>query len=90
VAIAICPWAAVAGVGLSSIDLVSGDGDAQAARRRLEKELPASSPGAPVRSALLRSPFHGGDGPTAAASGIFESEHNERKEYAVAWSQPAR
>jgi hypothetical protein len=90
VAIAICPWAAVAGVGLSSIDLVSGDGDAEAARRRLEKELPASTPGAPVRSALLRSPFHGGDGPTAAASGTFESEHNERKEYAVAWSQPAR
>jgi acyl transferase domain-containing protein len=89
VAIAVCPWAAVAGVDLPAIDLVPADGDA-AARQRLEKELAASTPGTTVLSALLRSPFHAGDGPTAAASGTFESEHNERKEYAVAWSQPAR
>jgi acyl transferase domain-containing protein len=92
VAIAVCPWAAVAGVGLPAIDLVSAEGDAEAARRRLEEELAASTPGATVHSALLYSPFHAGDGPTTATStiGTNESEHNERKEYAVAWSQPAR
>jgi hypothetical protein len=93
VAIAVCPWAAVAGVDLPAIDLVpvDGDGDAEEARRRLEKEVAASAPpGAAVRSALLRSPFHAGEGPTAGEGGTVESEHDERKEYAVAWSQPAR
>jgi hypothetical protein len=89
VAIAVCPWAAVAGVGLSRIDLVSGDGEAEASRRRLERESAATTPGGSVRSLLLRSPFHGGDVPSATIGGTFESEHNERKEYAVAWSQPA-
>jgi hypothetical protein len=86
----VCPWAAVAGVGLAGIHLLSGNGDAEAARLGVEREVAASAPGAPVLSALLRSPFHTGDGPTAAPSGPFESEHNERKEYAVAWSQSAR
>jgi hypothetical protein len=89
VALDVCPWAAVAGVDLAAIDLVPGDGNAEAARRRLEKELAASTPGATVVSALLRSPFHADGGPTAAAGGVFESKHHERKEYAVAWSQPA-
>jgi hypothetical protein len=91
VAMAVCPWAAVAGVDVPAIDLVPAEGDAEETRRRLENELAASAlPGATVRSALLRSPFHTGEGLTAAAGSTFESEHNERKEYAVAWSQPSR
>jgi hypothetical protein len=89
-AVAVCRWAAVAGIDLSAIDLVMGGRNAEEARRGLEKEMAASTPpGATVSSALLRSPFHAGEGATAAA-GTYESEHDERKEYAVAWSQPSR
>ena len=90
VAFAVCQWAAVAAVDRPAIDIVPGHGDVEEARRRLEKELAAATPpGAEVRSDIVRSPFHESDEPVA--SGITsESEHNERKEYAVAWSQPAR
>jgi len=90
VAVAVCPWAAVAGMDLPAIALVKGGRNAEAARRRLERDMAASTPqGATVSSALLRSPFHAGEGPTAPA-GTGESEHDERKEYAVAWSQRSR
>ena len=89
VAVAVCHWAAVASVGRPSIELVLSAGDVEEARRRLEKELAKSTPpDATVRSEVLRSPFHGSDEP-AAASTTSEPQQNERKEYAVAWSQPA-
>jgi hypothetical protein len=80
----------VAAVDRPAIAIEPAGDDAEEARRRLEKELAASTPpGATVRSDIVRSPFHESDGP-AAVSTTSESEQNERKEYAVAWSQPAR
>lgn len=96
VAVAVCPWAAVAGIGLASIDIASGDGgadgagDAQEARQRLEKELAARTPPtSTVHSEVLRSPFHGDERPTSAGAADAEPEQTQRKEYAVAWSRIA-
>jgi hypothetical protein len=90
VAVAVCPWAAVAGIGLASIDIASGDGDAQETRQRLEKELAARTPPtSTVHSEVLRSPFHGEERPASAGAADAEPEQTQRKEYAVAWSRIA-
>jgi hypothetical protein len=88
VALAVVPWAAAAGAGIPAIDLVAGAGDIDEARRGLEKELAARTPpGATVRCECIRSPFYDNE-PSAEAPPGAATEHNERKEYAVAWSQP--